>query len=356
MPVSGDALYRRILKPLLFRLDAERAHRLTLAMLATLPVRPLTRPDPAELAVAPWGIQFSNPVGLAAGMDKDARAVGAWQTLGFGFAELGTITPRPQPGNPRPRMWRLPEHRALINRLGFPSAGMEAAARRLERVRRKGAAIRLGLNFGPNKDTPSERVAEDYAALVRRLGAMADFIVVNVSSPNTPGLRDWQSPERLSPLLRPILDAAARLSPRRPVLIKLAPDLDALVLAAICETAAALGVGGIVACNTTLAREAVGVRSELAGGLSGAPLRERSRAMIAEIRRRTGGAVPIIGVGGISNAEDAWGHIRAGATLVELYTGLIYEGPGLVERIKAGLLGFLRRDGIRSIAEAAGSG
>ncbi len=354
MPVPGDALYRRILRPLLFRLDAERAHRLTLAMLAALPMRPSARPDPPELAAAPWGIAFSNPVGLAAGMDKDARAPGAWQALGFGFAELGTITPRPQPGNPRPRMWRLPEHRALINRLGFPSAGMERAVRRLERLRRRVPELRIGLNFGPNKDTPPERVGEDYAALVGRLGAMADFIVVNVSSPNTPGLRDWQSPERLAPLLRPILDAAGRLSPRRPVLVKLAPDLEARVLAAICETAAALGVGGIVACNTTLAREEVGVRSELAGGLSGAPLCGRSRAVIAEIYRRTGGAMPIIGVGGIASAEDAYGHIRAGATLVELYTGLIYEGPGLVERIKQGLLGLLRRDGMGSLGEAVG--
>src|SRR5581483_6079683 len=319
-------------------------------------LRAAAQPDPPELAVAPWGVSFSNPIGLAAGMDKDARAVGAWQALGFGFAELGTITPRPQPGNPRPRIWRLPEHRALINRLGFPSAGMDAAARRLGRVRRKGPRIRLGLNFGPNKDTPPERVAADYAALVGRLGALADFIVVNVSSPNTPGLRDWQSPERLSPLLRPILEAAARFEPRRPVLVKLAPDLESSVLAAICEATAALDVSGIVACNTTLAREAVGVRSELAGGLSGAPLCGRSRAVIAEIYRRTGGAMPIVGVGGIAGAEDAWGHIRAGATLVELYTGLVYEGPGLVERIKAGLLGLLRREGMRSIAEAVGSG
>lgn len=354
MPAPADALYRRILRPLLFRLDAERAHWLTLAILAALPMRAPARPDPPELAVAPWGISFSNPVGLAAGMDKDARAPRVWQALGFGFAELGTITPRPQPGNPRPRMWRLPEHRALINRLGFPSAGMEAAARRLARLRLRGPKLRIGLNFGPNKDTPPERVVEDYAALVARLGAMADFIVVNVSSPNTPGLRDWQSPQRLSPLLRPILEAAARFEPRRPVLVKLAPDLEPSVLAAICETVAALGVSGIVACNTTLAREEIGVRSELAGGLSGSPLRERARAVIIEIYRRTGGAMPIIGVGGIASAEDAYRHIRAGAIMVELYTGLVYEGPGLVERIKDGLLGLLRRDGIRSIAEAVG--
>lgn len=354
MPLN-DAFYRRVLRPLLFRLDAERAHRVTLALLGTLPIRAPARPDPPELAVAPWGIPFSNPVGLAAGMDKDARAAGAWQALGFGFAELGTITPRPQPGNPRPRLWRLPEHRAMVNRLGFPSAGMEAAARRLERARRRGVRIRLGLNFGPNKDTPPERVAEDYAALVGRLGALADFMVVNVSSPNTPGLREWQSPERLGPLLHPILAAAARLEPRRPVLVKLAPDLDAPVLAAICEATAALGIDGVVACNTTLAREAVGVRTELAGGISGAPLGERARAVIAEIRRRTGAATPIIGVGGVASAEDAYRHIRAGATMVELYTGLVFEGPGVVERIKAGLLGLLRRDGMRSIAEAVGS-
>jgi dihydroorotate dehydrogenase len=287
-------------------------------------------------------------------MDKAVRTVSGWQALGFGFAEFGTITPRPQPGNPRPRLWRLVEHRALVNRLGFPSSGMEAAARRLERARHRGLRIRIGLNFGPNRDTARDRVAEDYAVLVERLGAMADFIVINVSSPNTPGLREWQSPARLTPLLNPVMAAAAHLEPRPRVLVKVAPDPDGAALASICEAVAAVGVNGIVASNTTIARAAVGVSSELEGGLSGAPLRERARAVIADVRRYTGGTMPIVGVGGVSSAEDAWALICAGATLVELYTGLVFEGPRIVEHIKAGLVGLLRREGLHSIREAVG--
>jgi dihydroorotate dehydrogenase len=347
--------YHRILRPLLFQLDPERAHRLTLAMMGPLALLRKPAPDPPALATAPWGIRFSNPIGLAAGMDKDIRAVAGWQAVGFGFAELGTVTPLAQPGNPRPRLWRLPEHRALVNRLGFPSAGMEAAARQLQRLRRGGLKIRLGLNLGPNKDTPQERVAADYAALVARLGAMADFIVINVSSPNTPGLRDWQSAARLAPLMRPILAEAIKLTPRRPVLVKLGPDLNAPVLASVCEAVSVNGVDGLVACNTTTAREAVGVRTEYEGGLSGAPLKARARATVAEIRRRTGGRMPIIGVGGVSSGEDAYGLISAGANLVELYTGLVYEGPDVVRQIKEGLLELLARDGLSSIGQAVGS-
>ncbi len=322
------------------------------------PLAMLRKPpaDSPALASSAWGMRFSCPLGLAAGMDKDIRAVAAWQVLGFGFAELGTITPRPQAGNPRPRMWRLPEERALINRLGFPSAGMESAARRLARLRQRKPAIRLGLNLGPNKDTPPERVAADYAALVARLGTMADFIVINVSSPNTPGLRDWQSAARLAQLMRPIRDEALKLTPRPPLLVKLAPDLNAQVLAAVCEAVAANGVDGIVACNTTTARQAVGVTSAHEGGLSGAPLRARALATVAEIRRRTAGRIPIIGVGGIFSAQDAYRYICSGACLVELYTGLIYEGPDLVRRIREGLLELMRHDGFSSIAEAIGSG
>lgn len=349
-----DRLYHRILKPLLFRIDAELAHQATLAILKPLALhRP--QPDPPELAITPWGDQFSNPVGLAAGMDKDARAVRAWEALGFGFAEFGTITLRPQPGNPRPRLWRLPEHRALVNRLGFPSAGMEVVGRRLERACRHGGRMRLGLNLGPNKDTPPARVAGEYARLVAQLGPLADFIVINVSSPNTPGLREWQSQARLPQLLRPIMKEAFNISPRRPVLVKLAPDLNVPMLASICEVIADARVDGVVACNTTVARDTIGVRTELMGGISGAPLKDKARKTIAEIRRRTAGTMPIIGVGGIASAEDAYAHICAGATLVELYTGLVYEGPGLVERIKEGLVELLQRDGMRSIAEAVGS-
>lgn len=357
-PLMGrpiETCYHRILRPLLFQLDPERAHRLTLAMMGPFAMLRKPATDPPALATDPWGIRFSNPIGLAAGMDKDIRAVAGWQAMGFGFAELGTVTPLPQPGNPRPRLWRLPEHRALVNRLGFPSAGMERAARRLQRLRRRRLKIRLGLNLGPNKDTPQERVASDYAALVARLGAMADFIVINVSSPNTPGLRDWQSPARLAPLMRPILAEAIKLTPRRPVLVKLAPDLNSPVLASVCEAIAAAGVDGVVACNTTTARQAVGVQTVHEGGLSGAPLAKRARAMVAEIRRRTGGRMPIIGVGGVFSGEDAYELICAGANLVELYTGLVYEGPGLVRQIKEGLLELLERDGLSSIAEAVGS-
>jgi dihydroorotate dehydrogenase len=348
-----DAAYRRILKPVFFRMDAENAHRLTLRMLASAPQ--FGRPkDAPELAVRLWGIDFPNPVGLAAGMDKDAVAVHGWQAIGFGFAEMGTVTPRPQPGNETPRLWRLRRHRALINRLGFPSEGMEAVASRIEQMRARGISIRLALNFGPNSDTPPENVVEDYAALMRRMGALADFIVVNVSSPNTPGLRNWQSPEKMSEIFEAIRENRADSQRKVPILVKIAPDLDRTDLFSICETALEIGLDGIVACNTTILREAVGVSSRHPGGLSGPPLLTRARELIRDIRIHTRGQLPIIGVGGIASAEDAWLHIRAGASMVELYTGLIYEGPGLVAKIKSGLLSLLRREGFRSISQAVG--
>ena len=349
---AADSLYRVLLKRILFRLDAETAHRMILAILAAMP--PLARPsDPPELAVKLSGIDFANPVGLAAGMDKDAHAVKAWNSIGFGFAELGTITPRPQPGNEWPRIWRLAEHRALINRLGFPSEGMEAVARRIERIQRDRMAIRIGLNFGPNKETPPSGVAADYAALARRLGATADFIVVNVSSPNTPGLRSWQSPEKMREIISAMRTGLAES--RAPILIKLAPDLERGDLLKVVDAALEIGLDGIVASNTTVARDAVGGAPIHPGGLSGRPLLEKSRAMIREIYIHTGGRIPIIGVGGIASADDAWEHIRAGASMVELYTGLIYEGPGLVRRIKSGLCELMKRDGIHSISDAVGA-
>ena len=352
--------YCRVLRPILFRLDPELAHRIVLATLAGIPqIR--RAEDPPELSQTIWNIRFANPIGLAAGMDKEVRAVRAWASLGFGFVECGTITPRPQPGNPPPRLWRLPAHRALINRLGFPGAGMQVEADRLTKLRRRGIAIPLGLNLGPNRDTPPDSVPTDYAVLMATLGPMADFIVINLSSPNTPGLRNWQAPERLRTLIATILpernDRGSAVAPRRcPVLIKLAPDLDPSQLAAVCDLILELGLDGIVATNTTLAREECGVTSAYEGGLSGAPLKLRARAVIREIYRHTQGRIPIIGVGGVSSAEDAYGHIRAGASLVELYTGLVYEGPGLVGRIKKGLTALLKRDGLRSIAEAIGTG
>jgi dihydroorotate dehydrogenase len=346
-----DAAYRQLFKRCLFALDAEYAHRLTLWTLSLLP--PFTPPrDLPELAIKLWGTDFHNPIGLAAGMDKDAIAIRAWETLGFGFVELGTITPRPQAGNEIPRLWRIPERRALINRLGFPSEGMEAVAPRIERMRKARGKIRIGLNFGPNSNTQPEGVAADYTALMKRLGPQADFIVINVSSPNTPGLRNWQSPEKMTELFAAMLGDAGE-SPR-PVLVKISPDLDRNELFRICETALEIGVDGIVACNTTIAREARGVSSPHPGGLSGRPLLIRARELIRDIHTHTRGKIPIIGVGGVATAEDAWLHIRAGASMVELYTALIYEGPGVVETIKLGLADLLRRGGFRSIAEAVG--
>jgi dihydroorotate dehydrogenase len=348
-----DAVYRNFLKRYLFSRDAEEAHRLTLRMLAAMPPFP-PPPDPPALRVKLWGLDFANPIGLAAGMDKDAVAIRGGETRGFGFAELGTITPRPQPGNDTPRVWRVADKRALINRLGFPSEGMDAVAARIERMRKAGTSIRLMLNFGPNKITPQERIAGDYAALMARLGPLADVVVVNVSSPNTPGLRDWQAPEKMREILTAMREQAGAPPHRPPVLIKIAPDLERSELFRICESALALGVDGIVACNTTVAREAVGVSSPHQGGVSGRPLLIRARELIRDIHTHTSGRIPIVGVGGIASAEDAWLHIRAGASLVELYTGLIYEGPGLVVRIKSGLADLLRRGGFRSISEAVG--
>ena len=344
----------KLARPVLFQCDAESAHRMTLSLLSTWPL--FAPPaDPPELRVKLWDLEFQNPVGLAAGMDKDAIAAGAWQGLGFGFVEMGTVTPRPQPGNPRPRVFRLPADRALINRLGFPSEGMETVARRIERMRARGIALRLGINLGPNKETAVERVAEDYAAMVARMGALADFIVINVSSPNTPGLRNWQSPERMREIFGAIAGAMSKLGRRPPAMLKVAPDLELEDLRRICDTALELKLDGIVATNTTLARGSIGITSQQAGGLSGAPLRGRARDIIREIYRHSGGRLKIIGVGGVFSADDAWEHIRAGASLVELYTGLIYEGPGIADEIKRGLVALLRREGFRSISDAVGA-
>ena len=353
-PVSTlDTLYRWMLRPYLFGLDAESAHRLTLSMLSAMPPFSILKDRP-ELGVKLWGMEFSNPIGLAAGMDKDAIALSGWQTLGFGFAELGTITPLPQPGNEAPRIWRIRERRALINSLGFPSEGMEAVARRIERVRKAGVAIRLGLNFGPNKDTQVTGVAADYAALIARMGALADFVVINVSSPNTPGLRNWQSPEKMREIFDAMRERGGETAHRVPLLLKIAPDLERDDLFRICDTALELKLDGIVACNSTIARDAVGVSSPHSGGLSGQPLKIRARELIHDIYTHTGGKIPIVGVGGVASAEDAWLHIRAGASMVELYTGLIYEGPALVATIKAGLADLLQRGGFRSISEVVG--
>jgi dihydroorotate dehydrogenase len=366
MPPERRNWYTRIVRPLIFRLDPEIAHRLTIAALSLTPSK---RPaaDPPELATTVFGVKFANPIGVAAGLDKDARAIRAWHGLGFGFAEVGTVTPRPQSGNDPPRMWRLPTHRALINRLGFPGEGMEVVAARLARRPKDRLAMRVALNFGPNKDTPPERVAEDYAALTRRLAHFADFVVVNLSSPNTPGLREWQAPERMRAIVDAVRAAMPSLvsaepqaitppaPPRPPILVKIAPDLDSSQISEVCAAALDLAIDGIVATNTTLMRDEVGVSATFAGGLSGEPLLARSREVIAQAYRETSGSIPIIGVGGIASADDAYGHFCAGASLVEFYTGMIYRGPGLAREIKRDLVRLLARDGFRSISEAVGS-
>jgi dihydroorotate dehydrogenase len=352
MPAFYDIAYS-LIRPLLFRLDPERAHRLTLALLSHAPLLGCPR-DPPELRTSAFGLCFSNPIGLAAGMDKNALALNAWEKLGFGFAEIGTITPRPQAGNPRPRIWRLSEHHALINRMGFPSDGMERVASRLGQIRANTTQIRIGVNLGPNRDTPPAQVPADYGALIRRMAVNCDFIVINLSSPNTPGLRDFQAPERMRIVVEAIRHASSEIGVEPPLLIKLAPDLETMMMAEICAAAIELGLAGIVATNTSLEHAALGVAAPFDGGLSGEPLKLRSREVISSIYRMTRGRIPIIGVGGIASAEDAYGHIRAGASLIELYTGLIYHGPGVVQRIKAGLCDLLRRDGFRSISEAVG--
>lgn len=342
-----------LFRPLLFRIEPEQANRLTLALLRHAPQLG-SRRDPPELQTSAFGLTFSNPVGLAAGMDKDAAAVRAWERLGFGFAEIGTITPRPQSGNPKPRIWRLPQHHALINRMGFPSDGMDRVASQLGQVDARGTRMRIGLNLGPNRETPSERVPEDYAALIRRIAALCDFIVVNLSSPNTPGLRDFQAPDRMRTVVEAVGRACSEIGVAPPLLIKLAPDLETMMMAEICAAAIELGLAGIVATNTSLDHAALGVVSRFEGGLSGEPLKLRSREVITSIYRLTRGRIPIIGVGGIASAEDAYGHIQGGASLIELYTGLIYHGPGLVLRIKSDLRELLIRDGFHSISEAVG--
>jgi dihydroorotate dehydrogenase len=352
MPELHDFAYP-LFRALLFRIDPERAHRLTLAWLRRTPHLRVRR-DPPELQTSVFGLTFSNPVGLAAGMDKNATAIRAWESLGFGFVEIGTITPQPQPGNPPPRIWRLLEHHALVNRMGFPNEGMEKVAPRLSQLPAGLKRMRIGINLGPNRSTAGERVPQDYSQLIRRIGPFCDFVVMNFSSPNTPGLREFQDPARFRVVVEAIQRAFGEIGVDLPLLIKLAPDLEIAMLAEICAAAVELGLAGIVATNSSLDHAALGVATSFEGGLSGAPLKLRSREVIAAIHRLTRGRMPIIGVGGIASAEDAYGHIRAGASLIELYTGLIYHGPRLVLRIKSGLRELLAGDGFRSIGEAVG--
>lgn len=334
-------------------------HRLSGWRLGARHCESLLRVDDPRLRVSALGLDFPNPVGLAAGLDKHGEAPAAWQSLGFGFFEVGTVTPRPQAGNPPPRLFRLPADRALINRLGLNSVGAEMVAENLARAARP--SVPLGVNVGKNSDTPNDAAAADYLEVIERLRDHADYFAVNVSSPNMKGLRDLQHPSRIRRLVEEAVSAARRAggageSQPVPVLVKVAPDFDGGGLEETVEAALAGGAAGIIATNTTVSREGLS-QSETtreAGGLSGAPLRARADGVVRRIFRLTQGRTPIVGVGGIFDARDAFERICAGATLVQVYTGLIYEGPGMVRRINRGLLRLMRRNNLSAVADAVG--
>jgi dihydroorotate dehydrogenase len=339
-----------LLRPALFRLDAERAHGLALAALKMLPAR---RGPQSEglLATKVAGIAFPNPLGMAAGFDKDGEVPDALLGLGFGFAEVGSITPLPQAGNPRPRLFRLSEDRAVINRMGFNNRG---AADAVERLRaRNGRPGVVGVNIGANKDS-ADRVA-DYAMMTQLMAPLASYLAVNISSPNTPGLRALQDEGALTALLDAVLEARGPVGP--PVFLKVAPDLEPADIDAIARIAIDKRLGALIVSNTTISRPALRSRfANEAGGLSGAPLRDLAQQRLRDFRLATGGSLPLVGVGGIATAEDAWARIRAGASLVQLYSAMVYEGPGIARRITRGLEELMDRTGFATIAEAVGTG
>ena len=338
-----------LIRPALFRLDAERAHGVALCLLKRMPKgRPAKPGGPLESHVA--GITFPNPLGMAAGFDKDGEAPDALLGLGFGFAEVGSITPLPQPGNARPRLFRLEEDRAVINRMGFNNGGAAAALQRLRK--RSGRQGVVGVNIGANKES-ADRIA-DYAMMARLMSPFCSYLTVNVSSPNTPGLRALQDETALTALLDAVL--AARGAEGPPVLLKVAPDLEPTDIDAIARIAIDKRLGALIISNTTISRPPLkSPHASEQGGLSGAPLKDLAQQRLRDFRKATGGAVPLVGVGGIATAEDAWARIRAGASLVQLYTAMVYEGPGIARTITAGLEALMRRDGYASIAEAVGS-
>jgi dihydroorotate dehydrogenase len=336
---------------LLRQLPAETAHNATLALAGAMtPLLPAPGPADPRLKVVAFGLDFPNPIGLAAGFDKNAQIPDAMARFGFGFVECGTVTPRPQTGNSRPRLFRLAEDRAVINRMGFNNGGMALAARNLKQ--RKGRGI-IGINIGANKDS-EDRIA-DYANAFAMLAPLADYVTVNVSSPNTPGLRGLQNREELARLLDRLL--AARSGRKNPILLKIAPDLDEAAMDDIADVVRLTGIEGLIVSNTTIARPALrSANAGETGGLSGRPLLAPSTQILAEMHKRLNGAVTLVGVGGIANGEDAYAKIRAGASLVQLYTALAYDGPGLVARIQRELLACLARDGLTNVTEAVGKG
>ncbi len=337
-----------LLRQILFRLDPETSHRAALAALK-LPLSHRTTVAGGALAIRVAGIDFPNPLGMAAGFDKDGEVPGALLRLGFGFAEVGSITPLPQGGNPRPRLFRLPRDRAVINRMGFNNRGAEAAVRRLSALAARGI---IGINIGANKDS-ADRIG-DYVTMTRLMAPLATYLAVNISSPNTPGLRALQDEGALTALLDGVI--AARAPTAVPIFLKVAPDLEPADIDAIARIALDRGLAGLIVANTTISRPRLrsGAAGE-AGGLSGTPLRDLALVRLRDFRVATGGAIPLIGVGGIANARDAWLRIRAGASLVQLYTAMIYQGPGIARAITRELEKLMRRDGFATIADAVGT-
>lgn len=337
-----------LIKKVLFRFDPEQVHYWVMARLQQLVRTAAGRRflkkqfclEDSGLERELWGIRFKNPVGLAAGFDKDARFTDALSHLGFGFIEIGTLTPKPQPGNDKPRLFRLPADRALINRMGFNNGGVHAAVARLKKRQNK---LIIGGNIGKNKSTPNEEAVRDYEAAFRALYDVVDYFTVNVSSPNTPGLRELQDKEPLKKLLGRLRQLNAELGKNRPILLKIAPDLTDTQLDEIIEIVSETGIQGIVATNTTISREGLltdpkEVENLGAGGLSGAPVKEKATRVIRYIHQKSGGAIPIVAAGGIFTAEDAREKLEAGASLVQVYSGFIYEGPGTARKICEGLL------------------
>lgn len=359
-------LYRLLLRPLLWLLAPETAHHLAFGALRLAARLPFGRTvlgalyahrDPV-LHTSALGLDLPSPVGLAAGFDKDAVGFEALAALGFGFVEVGTLTGVAQPGNPRPRLFRLPRDRALVNRMGFNNGGSADAVARLAKPRR---AV-VGVNIGKSKVVPEEAARDDYVASTERLATSADYFVINVSSPNTPGLRNLQAVDKLEPIVRAVRDALDRASPERrvPLLVKIAPDLADEDVDAVADLALALSLDGIIATNTTIARAGLATpAAELAqigaGGLSGAPLRDRALAVLRRLRARVGDRLVLVAVGGIETADDAWARIRAGAALVQIYTAFVYDGPATAGRIARGLAERARAAGLSSIGQAVGA-
>ncbi len=328
--------YELFVRPLLFSLDAETAHHVTMRLLGRashfdVALRVLRFFQPTSKPVTLFGLNFPNPIGLAAGLDKNGVALPAWAALGFGFIEIGTVTAKAQSGNPKPRIFRLPEQQALINRLGFNNDGADAIAQRLSALRVSGRwpAVPVGINIGKSRTTPLEQATDDYLYSFRMLRDFADYITLNISSPNTPGLRKLQEPEKLSELLYAI-GKEARTAPK-PLVVKISPDMSDTELKAILAVCEENGVSGIIATNTTLDHSSIATQLDQAGGLSGAPLRDKSTALVREINARS--TIPVIASGGIFDAESAQEKFQAGAVLIQLYTGLVYRGPQLLREI-----------------------